>query len=213
MRWFLGQWQSLVPAVVGGDNLGLDPDPRGSRGILCWSQHSSLGGLCLHTELFCFLSNISGQSVALHESPCLPCGRKHNRLPGKVFRPLSLENHHSLRSFKGFLCGGKQSWCVSLLLPPCARNLVMSLCQAQGSGSSCAPLGWGEGLNLWRRGPKQVVEQGLWWVTAQGLGERELPWGLCHIALSWAKSPDLPLALWLSHWNRPLCSWRFIRFP
>lgn len=148
---FLGQWQSLVPSGVGGDSLELDPDPRGSGGILCWSQHSSLGGLWLHTELFCFLSNISGQSITRHKSPRLPCGRKHSRLPGKVFRPLSLENHHSLRSFKGFLWGGKH-----LLLPPSARNLVMFLCCARSRRSSCAPLGWGEGLNPRRRGPKVV---------------------------------------------------------
>lgn len=58
-----------------------------------------------------------------------------------------------------------------------------------------------------------MVEHGLWWLTAQGLGERELPWELCHVTMSWAKAPDLPLALWLSHWNWPLCSWRVIRFP
>lgn len=69
MQWLLGQWQSLVPS---GDSLGLDPNPRGSGGILCWRQHLSLGALRLQTELFCFLSNISGQSYARHKSPCLP---------------------------------------------------------------------------------------------------------------------------------------------
>lgn len=64
-----GQWRSLVPS---GDISGAGPRAEGLWGYPVLEPALSLGALCLHTELFCFLSNISAQNPALHESPRRP---------------------------------------------------------------------------------------------------------------------------------------------